>query len=164
MENFKLSYEYCNKIIEVFNSPNLMETFISKDRSYKRFIIDDNSVNKTKYIWLWDSVDNLIKTNLGNDYYLSIWVIILKYDSGDYFSLHADKPDQNDARCLSGGVELSNRYDFIGGDYIIQNIPNDFDRGRLVTHKVNVLHEITPVTHGTRWSLHFGINKIKNIF
>jgi len=157
------SYEYCDDIIKVFNKPDLMETFISNDRAYKRFIIDDNSVNKTKYLWLWESVDNLIKSNLGVEYYLSIWIIVLKYNVGDYFSLHEDNPNQTDNRCLSGGVELSNRSDFVGGDYIIKNTPSYFKRGELVNHKVNDPHEITPLTSGTRWSLHFGINKIKNI-
>ena len=37
-----------------------------------------------------------------------------------------------------------------------------FERGKLLTHKVLDTHEITKCEKGTRWSLHFGINKNYN--
>jgi predicted 2-oxoglutarate/Fe(II)-dependent dioxygenase YbiX len=115
---------------------------------------------------LWDSVDNLIKNNLNNNHYLSKWIIVLRYDIGDYFNPHTDNPNPSDTddRSLSGGIELSNKDDFDGGEYIVRDINNPFERGKLFTHKLTELHEITKVTKGTRWSLHFGIHKSKTLF
>ena len=44
----------------------------------------------------------------------------------------------------------------------IKNKPIKFERGKLITHKVLDTHEITKCEKGTRWSLHFGINKDYN--
>jgi|TARA_B100001093_G_C26268428_1_gene775827 hypothetical protein len=164
MENFKLTEDYCNNIIKVFSEEETMERFVLKNnRAYERFIIHNNSELKDKYKWLWEGVDNLIKRNLGDNYYLTIWIIVLKYIEGDYFKLHQDRYFNDDDRCLSGGVELSDKNDFEGADYVVKGNPLEFERGKLLTHRLNDLHEITPTKKGTRWSLHFGINKLKTI-
>ena len=164
MENFKLTEDYCNNIIKVFSEEETMERYVvENNRAYKRFIIQNNSELKDKYKWLWEGVDNLIKCNLGNNYHLTIWLIVLKYDKGDYFAKHDDKTKQDDDRCLSGGIELSNEADFEGANYVLKGKPTKFKRGKLFTHKVTDIHEITKLTKGTRWSLHFGINKLKTI-
>lgn len=166
MESYKLTEHYCNNIIKVFSEKETMERFELKQkttsRAYKRFIIGNNSHRKDKYRWLWKGVDNIIKKNLGDDYYLSIWIIVLKYDKGDYFAEHQDKRKQDDDRCLSGGIELSDKSDFEGAKYILKGKQVKFERGKLFTHKLTDIHEITKLTKGTRWSLHFGINKIKS--
>jgi len=170
MENYKFSKDYCNKLIKHFSENETMERFEDKDipkggyyqssRSYQRFIIWDNSV-PDKYKWLWKDVDTLIKRNLGNNYYLSLWLIVLKYSKGDYFEKHQDRPTQDDGRCLSGGVQLSDKNDFEGADYVVKDEVMEFVRGKLFTHKLTDEHEITKTKKGTRWSLHFGINKLK---
>ena len=159
MENFKLTEDYCNNIIKVFSEKETMETFLSHNRLYKRFIIIENSELKDKYEWFWNDIDNLIKNNLGNNHYLSIWIIILKYKKGDYFKKHQDRVTQDDDRYLSGGIELSDKNDFEGANYVVKNKVMEFERGKLFTHGVTEMHEITECKNGTRWSLHFGINK-----
>jgi hypothetical protein len=159
MENFKLTEDYCNNIIKVFSEKETMETFLSHNRLYKRFIIIENSELKDKYEWFWNDIDNLIKNNLGDNYNLSIWIIILKYEKGDYFEKHQDRPSQDDDRCLSGGIELSDKNDFEGANYVVKNKVMEFERGKLFTHRLTDEHEITKTKKGTRWSLHFGINK-----
>lgn len=162
MESYKLTEEYCNNIIKVFSEEETMERFVVKnDRAYKRFIIHNNSQLKDKYKWLWEGVDNVIKRNLGDNYYLTIWIIVLKYEKGDYFEKHQDRNSQDDDRCLSGGIELSDESDFEGANYLLKRKPVEFERGKLFTHKVTDEHEITKTKKGTRWSLHFGINKQK---
>ena len=81
----------------------------------------------------------------------------------DYFEKHIDRPKQDDNRYLSGGIELSDKSDFEGGQFVVKNIPILFEKGKLLTHKVTDSHEITKLKKGTRWSLHFGINKLKTI-
>ena len=159
MTNYKLSNEYCDNIINHFKN-GLMENFQTLDRKYKKFIIYQND---EKYKYLWNDIDSLIKNNFGSNHYLSIWIIVLRYDIGDYFLVHEDRYNQDDDRYLSGGVELSNKSDFKGGEFIVNNVITPFERGKLMTHKVTELHEIKPITSGTRWSLHFGINKIKTL-
>ena len=163
MASCKLTEDYCNNIIKVFSEEETMETFVIKGRSYKRFIIHENSPIIDKYQWLWNDIEDIVKCNLGNNHYLTIWIIVLKYIEGDYFKLHQDRYFNDDDRCLSGGVELSDKNDFEGADYVVKGNPLEFERGKLLTHRLNDLHEITPTKKGTRWSLHFGINKLKTI-
>lgn len=160
----KLTEDYCNNIIRVFSEEETMETFIIKGRrKYKRFIISNNSHLKSKYQWLWNDIEDIIKYNLGNNHYLTIWIIVLKYDKGDYFKEHMDRPNQDDDRYLSGGIELSDESDFEGANYILKGKQIKFERGNLFTHALTDKHEITKTQKGTRWSLHFGINKQKEI-
>ena len=163
MTNYKLSEYYCNDIIRVFSEEETMETFVMEGRSYERFIIQNHSNLKDKYQWLWNDIDNIIKQNLGKKYFLTIWIIVLKYSKGDYFSSHMDREKQDDDRCISGGIELSDKADFKGANFIVENVPIEFERGKLLTHKLTDMHEITELENGTRWSLHFGINKEKKI-
>lgn len=155
MENYKFSEEYCQKIIDSFQNTDLLFHQKTHNRNYKKFKID---LKDEFYKWLIEDVDNLIKKNLGNSHYITLWLIILKYDTGDYFLPHTDGYGKTENRCLSGGVELSKREEFEGGDFVVNNIPRKFERGKLITHKIDEIHEITKVTKGTRWSLHFGIN------
>ena len=161
MKNYKLSKDYCKNIIKVFSEDEAMETFVIEGRSYERFIIDEESSLRNKYQWFWNDIEELVKNNLGNTHYLSLWIIVLKYQKGDYFRQHQDSPSQNDDRYLSGGIELSDEADFEGADFIVKGKSLEFERGKLLTHKLKDTHEITKLTKGTRWSLHFGINKQK---
>ena len=162
MESYKLTEEYCNNIIRVFSEEETMETYVANDRSYKRFIIINDTDVKDKYQWLWNDIDDIIKKNLGNKYFLTLWIIVLKYGKGDYFSIHSDSK-QDDDRCLSGGIELSNKNDFEGANYVLKGKQIKFERGKLFTHKLTHIHEISKTKKGTRWSLHFGINKQKEV-
>jgi|TARA_B110000858_G_C17587472_1_gene374117 predicted 2-oxoglutarate/Fe(II)-dependent dioxygenase YbiX len=145
--------EYCKKVINEFINDNEIENFKSSNRKYKRNIVTDETS------WIWESVDNLIKSTLGYNYYLSQWIIGLKYDKGDYFREHYDAGGSSEARALSGGIELSDRNDFDGGKYVINGLSSNKKRGHLFAHKTYEIHEITKVTRGTRYSLHFCIGK-----
>lgn len=158
MENYKhFSNEYCDYLIDYF-SKEQMEAFENFNRKYSRLVIYKEDL---LYSFLWSKVDNLIKQNLGDTHYLSKWVIVLKYIKGDYFLPHTDLPSNlvnTDDRYLSGGVELSNKEDFTGGNYTIPGKTKKYNRGNLLTHNTNVIHEVSMVESGVRWSLHFGIN------
>lgn len=158
MVNYKFSDSYCDEIISFFENSNLLYDQKTQNRKYKKFKINVDDLN---FKWLVDSVNKLIKENLGIEYYMSIWLLVLKYDVGDYFLKHIDR-DTKDNRCYSGGVELSPKTDFEGGKFIVSSQPRDFERGTLLTHSPEEYHEITQITQGTRWSLHFGISDRAN--
>ena len=84
MENYKLSKDYCENIIKVFSENETMQTFVTKNRSYKRFLINEHSEQRVKYEWFWNDIHNLIQNVVGYNYYLTIWIIVLKYEKGDY--------------------------------------------------------------------------------
>ena len=93
---------------------------------------------------------------------IGVFAFILSMkNKGDYFEKHQDRNSQDDDRCLSGGIELSDESDFEGANYLLKRKPIEFERGKLFTHKLTDEHEITKTKKGTRWSLHFGINKQK---
>tara|TARA_B100001564_G_scaffold176325_1_gene148316 strand:+ start:213 stop:683 length:471 start_codon:yes stop_codon:yes gene_type:complete len=147
--------EYCKKVINEFLNDNDMIDYKSDNRKHKRRTLTDEN------FWLWKSIDNLIKSNLGPDYYLSQWVVGLRYDKGDYFLEHSDGYGHG-TRILSGGIELSNENDYKGGKYTLKGLDGKNKRGYLFVHKPDEVHEITEVTKGTRYSLHFCISKNSN--
>ena len=152
---------YCQEVIEYFCDDNNMQNFKRGDRRYKRYIIKQENANNN---WVWNSVDDLIKANLGENYFISTWLIGLRYDVGDYFEEHTDGYSTGD-RYLSGGIELSQKDDYSGGIYTINGVPERKEQGHLFVHNPLVLHEITKVTKGTRFSLHFcvGLKKVNSI-
>ena len=111
-----LSSEYCENIINEFCSNT--EEFSMFDRKYKRYILFEK--DKKKQLWLWEHIDKLIKLNLGPDYRLSTWLIGLRYDKGDYFKEHQDSYNNKKDRLLSGGIELSDKAYYKGGEYQLE--------------------------------------------
>ena len=61
-----------------------------------------------------------------------------------------------------GGIELSNHNDYEGGRSILNGLDSKSKRGHLFVHSPDEVHEITEVTKGTRYSLHFCISKNPN--
>ena len=154
-----LSSEYCENIINEFCSNT--EEFSMFDRKYKRYILFEK--DKHTHLWLWEHIDKLIKINFGPDYRLSTWLIGLRYDKGDYFKEHQDSYNNKKDRLLSGGIELSDKAYYKGGEYQLEGKSVISKRGELFTHHPKVLHEITEVTEGTRYSLHFCISDKKEL-
>jgi hypothetical protein len=152
-----LSNKYCEKVINEFCSNT--EEHLSYDRKYKRYILFEK--DKHTHLWLWEHIDKLIKINLGPDYRLSTWIIGLRYDKGDYFKEHQDSTNKD--RLLSGGIELSDKAYYKGGEYQLEGKSVISKRGELFTHHPKALHEITEVTEGTRYSLHFCISGKKEL-
>jgi predicted 2-oxoglutarate/Fe(II)-dependent dioxygenase YbiX len=156
--DFLLSDEYSNTIkLEYTNKLQPIESNIRKQKNYH--ILDCSS-------WIHDCVNELILKNIGNNYCLVDRVTILKYEVGDFFLEHEDGPSNtrlnpNLPNHFYGGVELSERDEFIGGEFFINDKNVDFKKGRMFTHGFSDSHGVTMVTHGTRWSLHFLIKNNK---
>jgi len=159
MENYKIwNIDFCNKVIDIFCNDKDMAEFQIDGRKYKRRELNEFEKDGI-YSWIWISVDDLIKKTLGTNYYLKNWIVGLRYDVGDYFLEHKDDYGTKNDRVLSGGVELSDKTTYDGGVYLLEGIDMRAERGVLFTHNPHIDHEITEVTKGTRYSLHFCIGK-----
>jgi PKHD-type hydroxylase len=82
-----------------------------------------------------------------------------RYDapSGHYIA-HTDKmPNLTHPRKLSVTVQLSDPSTYEGGDLVMhwshEGAPTPKDQGRMMLFPSYTLHEVTPVTKGTRYSL-----------
>jgi PKHD-type hydroxylase len=81
-----------------------------------------------------------------------------KYESdGGHYTWHPDRGGQFSNRKLSMTIQLSDSDDYEGGDleYLVGPDPQQATRGRGDVHIFPsfILHRVTPVTKGTRYSL-----------
>lgn len=150
--------EDCNYVIQNFIENENLHLYKSENRKYSRLILFEKNKNN-EFNWIWEGVNNVIQKNLGKDYYLCTWIIGLKYEVGDYFLEHQDDYGNKKDRLLSGGIELTKPSEYVGGDYIVEGTSLKAKQGILFTHTPTILHEITELKKGTRYSLHFCIQK-----
>ena len=84
---------------------------------------------------------------------------LARYDSTDrgFYDWHTDFAGIRPLRKLSISIQLSNSDDYDGGDLELQygTEPHKLDRtrGAFLVFPSFMLHRVTPVTRGTRWSL-----------
>jgi len=82
-----------------------------------------------------------------------------RYDSSDrgFYDWHTDFAGIRPLRKLSVSIQLSRAEDYEGGDlellYGSRPQPMDKTRGAFIVFPSFLLHRVTPVTRGTRWSL-----------
>jgi predicted 2-oxoglutarate/Fe(II)-dependent dioxygenase YbiX len=86
-------------------------------------------------------------------------VQLARYDSGDrgFYDWHTDFAGLRPLRKLSISIQLSRPEDYDGGDLelLYGTAPQRLDRARgsFLAFPSFMLHRVTPVTRGTRWSL-----------
>lgn len=118
-----------------------------------------NETNKDSFLYQY--CEKFIQINIDQDHFILDRIKVLRYDEGDYFKSHTDGYHNSKNKSLDyhfyGGVELSDEKDFEGGKFIHKGKERSFKKGVLVLHKHDEEHEVTPVTKGTRWSIHFPI-------
>ena len=82
-----------------------------------------------------------------------------RYDSSDqgFYNWHTDFAGMKPLRKISVSIQLSRSEDYEGGDLelLYSNAPLKLDRakGAFIAFPSFMLHRVTPVTRGTRWSL-----------
>jgi PKHD-type hydroxylase len=81
-----------------------------------------------------------------------------RYDAPtDHYGMHADKIYNNVVRKLSVTIQLSNPEDYEGGELVLHQgkdpvvMPKEL--GKMIVFPSWALHEVRPVTKGTRYSL-----------
>jgi predicted 2-oxoglutarate/Fe(II)-dependent dioxygenase YbiX len=86
-------------------------------------------------------------------------VQVARYDSAEsgFYDWHLDLGPAKASRKLSISIQLSSSEDYDGGDLELMhgNVPTKLDRtrGAFIIFPSFMLHRVTPVTRGTRWSL-----------
>jgi len=86
-------------------------------------------------------------------------VQVARYDAAEsgFYDWHFDFGPAKPSRKLSISVQLSSAEDYDGGDLELMygNVPTKLDRtrGAFIIFPSFMLHRVTPVTRGTRWSL-----------
>ena len=147
------------KILEIFNS-----------RDWSEYYDYQNFQNRKKHIWFkinklqeFDFVRDIITKDIkkiNKNFELSEFITFLIYEKGDFFGKHSDKPAHitpTTNTVLSGGYILNDNFE--GGEFIIDKKKLKSEIGEIFTFGRNVIHEVKTVTKGTRYSLHFSINK-----
>jgi PKHD-type hydroxylase len=82
---------------------------------------------------------------------------LLRYEEGDHYDWHLDiGPGIAAHRKLSVVIQLSDPSEYEGGSLIVnagteRECPKD--QGQIIVFPSYILHKVTPVTKGTRWSL-----------
>jgi PKHD-type hydroxylase len=117
-----------------------------------------------RYAWLYNRLWAAVQ--VCNPQYFDVDVAsveanvqIARYDSADsgFYDWHLDFGPAQPLRKLSISVQLSNPEDYDGGDVelLYGNAPTKLDRtrGAFIIFPSFMLHRVTPVTRGTRWSL-----------
>ena len=87
-------------------------------------------------------------------------ITLLKYVKGDFISEHTDENSCISEDTLSGNYLLSSRDDFEGGDFIFDGEKLEKEVGELTVYDRDILHEVTKVTSGIRYSIHIFIDKV----
>jgi PKHD-type hydroxylase len=84
---------------------------------------------------------------------------LARYDSSDqgFYDWHTDFAGIRPLRKISVSIQLSRAEDYDGGElellYGTRPQPMDKRRGSFIAFPSFLLHRVTPVTRGTRWSL-----------
>jgi len=122
----------------------------SKGRSTKVSFIDNKFLKK----YIYELVINNYK-----DYTIEEVedLQFATYNKGDFYGPHYDADEKN-KRILSISVQLSNPLDYEGGDLCLYGIggspsPVTNEQGTVIVFPSDLLHEVEPVTKGTRHSL-----------
>lgn len=155
--------EECKKIIDIGNKKISKEAVVIGDRK---------DVRDSKVTWLY-SMDDMgwafrrvtdITTAINDQFFqFDLFGMIegfqfTRYDAPNgRYGMHIDKYFGGSIRKLSLTIQLSSSEDYEGGDLLLQtaDIPDVMptEQGKLIAFPSYVLHEVKPVTKGTRYSL-----------
>jgi PKHD-type hydroxylase len=117
-----------------------------------------------KYAWLYERLWTAVQVCNTQCFDVDVTSVetnvqVARYDSAEsgFYDWHFDFGPAKPLRKLSISVQLSNSEDYDGGDLelLYGNVPTKLDRtrGAFIIFPSFMLHRVTPVTRGTRWSL-----------
>lgn len=156
-----MKVEDAQKILEIYKSKDYSDIHTHFDLNWKRNIwVPIYNLSEFNF------VKNLINEDLQKvnpNYFVSEVITLLEYNEGDFFGVHQDGTSYQSAKdvsILSGGYLLNDSYE--GGDFIIKNKKINVGIGEMFTFSRSAMHEVTEVTKGVRYSIHFVVNKPKN--
>jgi PKHD-type hydroxylase len=159
------SSEECAKIIEIGEKKVLSKASISNNEGL-------DGIRNSKVSWLY-SIDDMdwayrrvtdAVMSLNNQYFkFDLFGFIegfqfTRYDApSDFYGMHIDKALNGVVRKLSLTIQLSDPQYYEGGELALQfsKEPDIMpkEQGKMIVFPSYVLHEVKPVTQGTRYSL-----------
>lgn len=164
--------EECQQIIALGNSKIAEEASFIKNTSEGQEQLKADNIRDSNIVWLY-AADNMswafsrltdIITSINSQYFnFDLFGFVegfqfTRYDApaGNY-GKHIDKVFGGPIRKLSITIQLSDPDDYEGGDlllhYGVDPITAPREQAKLVAFPSYMLHEVTPVTKGTRYSL-----------
>lgn len=163
--NDVFSLEECKKIIEIGESKLLKKAKVSNNN-----VISDARNSEISWLyatddmeWAFRRVTDVINHLNHNFFHFDLFGFVegfqfTRYKSpSGFYGLHMDKMFDGTVRKLSLTIELSDPKSFKGGDLVLQmgKTPDVMTKqqGKLTAFPSYILHEIKPVTKGTRYSL-----------
>ena len=161
------SKEECEKIIDMCKQKGLTEAKVEIEennetaRSSKIYFLESD---KSEFEWIYRRTVDAI--NILNEKFYNFdldKIEILQFteyshESADHYKKHIDTLIRSFGyRKLSFSIQLSDSNDYVGGDLNLYTQDDPLtatrDQGSLVAFPSYRLHEVTPVTSGTRYTL-----------
>lgn len=163
-----LTPEECNSIINIGNSHQRVVSVVNETndvinsirRNHVVFLKSVDTANE----WIFSKVANTV-----NSLNRQFWNFDLKFletlqftiydEPGDFYTAHMDMGHNRvEARKLSIVVQLSDPADYQGSNLQLHSCGMDFyntmrDRGTLIAFPSYMVHQVTPLLVGTRYSL-----------
>ena len=159
------SPEECAKIIEIGENKTLIKASIVNNEGV-------HEVRDSKVAWLYaiDDMDWAYRRitdavmSLNSQYFnfdlfgFTEGLQFTRYDApSGFYGMHIDKILNGVVRKLSLTIQLSDSKDYEGGELALQFCETPVlmpkDQGKMIVFPSYVLHEVKPVTQGTRYSL-----------
>jgi PKHD-type hydroxylase len=164
--NDVFSPDECKKIIEIGEKYKLKEAVVGANKQPVTEI-RESSINwifpQEDTEWIYYRMTNLVKHLNDNYFKFNLFGFIegfqfTKYEApSGHYGMHIDKMFGKTIRKLSITVQLSDPADYEGGNLqlIFGKEPDVMDKrqGMALAFPSYALHEVTPVTKGTRYSL-----------
>jgi len=161
------SEEETQKIIETYDEAQSVRaiTYNGLDLNYRRANKLNMEVISVEYAWVINKIAHIVSHANANFFKANLNGMledfeIIKYDSNEksFYDKHVDyHGNQTLPRKLSVVIQLSDENDYEGGDTLVytdreaQKLKKK--RGTTNIFRSTTLHEVTPVTKGTRYAL-----------
>lgn len=112
-------------------------------------------ISWVKLPWIFDNIYSYLKNEVGYEIKPTVDIHAIRYLVGDRNFLHNDcyaNPDlKYDNTFITVTILLNSEFE--GGEFILQNKKVEQEVGIGFYHKADIMHEITEITKGTRYSL-----------
>jgi PKHD-type hydroxylase len=162
LENVFTSDE-CKKIIEIGENKNVSKGVVRGELqdvrdSYVSWLFPEENTR-----WIYERLSNsvMVLNNQFFNFHLSGFLEGLQFTRYDapsgFYGVHTDRAFNQAVRKLSVSIQLSNPNSYEGGELGLQDGSNvevmGKEQGKLIAFPSFVLHQVKPVTKGTRYSL-----------
>jgi predicted 2-oxoglutarate/Fe(II)-dependent dioxygenase YbiX len=143
--------EECDEIIKYAENLNQWNLYHTETTRYQVCTIVDIEWMTDKFI---KYVNNVLKINITHPKYIRC----IKYETGDVFEKHIDHiPQHHFYGTFIYNINTVLNEDFEGGKFILNDVEYPTNKGYVYYYPSNLVHEVTEITKGTRYSILFGL-------